>query len=272
MKQKVINVVIAVGSIIAYLGVGYAISGYINPIFTMIGVNLIVYLAFFLMRKFSKSGTLSPQLGLTGTEVWQFVILFILVFLSGQFTGTYILNQLSDNLFTAYQGTMNSVSPIFMMLLVLIFAPLGEESLMRGIVFGRLLPVIGVWSAWIVQAVMFAAMHGTKVHIYGAFAMALFCGLVYFRTHRIGLAMLCHCIYNLASMYIGGMSVPDVLVSLPGVIIEDILVVAFLIYMMRQTIKLKDLREHPAKMMIGKAVEIPWDEWKNRNGGVDQHD
>lgn len=263
MKQKVINIAIVIGSIIAYLGVGYVISGYINPIFTMIGVNLIVYLAFFLMRKFDKSETLSPPLKLMNTEVWQYVILFILVFLSGQFTGTYILNQLSDNSFVAYQGTMNSVSPIFMAVLVLIFAPLGEESLMRGIVFGRLLPVTGVWAAWIVQAVLFATMHGTKVHIYGAFAMALFCGLIYFRTHRIGLAILSHCVYNLSSMYIGGMSVPDVLVSLPGVIIEDILVVAFLIYMMRQTIKLKDLREHPAKMMIDKAVEIPW------NGGVD---
>lgn len=263
MKQKVINVAIALGSIIAYLCVGYAISGYINPIYTMIGVNLVVCLAFWLMQKFGKSGTLSPQLKLMNIEVWQYAILFILVFLSGQFTGTYILNQLSDNSFVAYQGTMNSVSPIFMAVLVLIFAPLGEESLMRGVVFGRLLPVTGVWVAWIVQAVMFAAMHGTKVHIYGAFAMALFCGLIYFRTHRIGLAMLSHCVYNLASMYIGGMSVPDVLVSLPGVIIEDILVMAFLIYMMRQTIKLKDLREYPAKMMIDKAVEIPW------NGGVD---
>lgn len=263
MKQKVINVAIALGSIIAYLCVGYAISGYINPIYTMIGVNLIVCLAFFLVQKFGKSGTLSPQLKLMNTEVWQYVILFIVMFLSGQFTGTYILNQLSDNSFVSYQGTMNSVSPIFMAILVLIFAPLGEESLMRGIFFGRLLPVTGVWAAWIVQAVMFSIMHGTKVHIYGAFAMALFCGLIYFRTHRIGLAMLSHCIYNLASMYIGGMAVPDVLVSLPGVIIEDILVIAFLIYMMRQTIKLKDLREHPAKMMIDKAVEIPW------NGGVD---
>lgn len=272
MKQKVINIAIVIGSIIAYLGVGYAISGYINPIFTMIGVNIVTFLVFWLMQKFGKSGTLSPQLGLMSSEVWQYVILFILVFLSGQFTGTYILNQLSDNSFVAYRGTMNSVSPIFMTVLVLIFAPLGEELLMRGIVFGRLLPVTGVWAAWIVQAALFATMHGTKVHIYGAFAMALFCGLIYFRTHRIGLAILSHCIYNLSSMYIGGMSVPDVLVSLPGVIIEDILVVAFLIYMMRQTIKLKDLMEHPAKMMIDKAVEIPWDEWKNRNGGVDQHD
>ena len=262
MKQKVINVAIALGSIIAYLGVGYAISGYINPIYTMIGVNLVVCLAFFLMQKFGKSGTLSPQLKLMNTEVWQYVILFIVMFLSGQFTGTYILNQLSDNSFVSYQGTMNSVSPIFMAILVLIFAPLGEESLMRGIFFGRLLPVTGVWAAWIVQAVMFSIMHGTKVHIYGAFVMALFCGLIYFRTHRIGLAMLSHCIYNLASMYVGGMSVPDVLVSLPGVIIEDILVMAFLIYMMRQTIKLKDLREHPLKS-IGKAVMRPW------NGGAD---
>lgn len=87
-----------------------------------------------------------------------------------------------------------------------ISAPLLEELLMRGLVYGRLKEAIGEpRTAMIISAVIFGLFHGNVIQGIYAFIMGLFFVQVYEVRHSLFLAVLAHMVVNAASIFAGQM-------------------------------------------------------------------
>lgn len=103
-----------------------------------------------------------------------------------------------------------SVYTIMDFVLMLLFAPICEELLMRGLLFRSLRNVYSVLFAAVVSSFVFACMHGSFVHIFTGFLFGLFQAYLYQWTGRLFICILTHSVYNLLSIYFT-MSVPFIM-------------------------------------------------------------
>ncbi len=79
--------------------------------------------------------------------------------------------------------------------LALIAAPLFEEFIFRGLIFGGLRRSFGVWPAALASAAVFAIVH-PAISMVPVFLMGVGAALVYERTRRLLAPMLLHAVYN----------------------------------------------------------------------------
>lgn len=137
-----------------------------------------------------------------------------LVWFSGILMSTWVMNNVSDPMYTAaYTGSV----PFYQTLLLGLFAaPLCEELLVRGYIFGRLREDVSTVVSAVVSAVFFAAMHGTLTHIPLTFALGLFLALLRSRGAPIVACMAMHSFSNALSLFVATrVSVPPFVVEAP---------------------------------------------------------
>jgi ABC-2 type transport system permease protein len=77
----------------------------------------------------------------------------------------------------------------------LIAAPVFEEFIFRGLIYGGLRRSFGVWPATLASAAVFAIMH-PAISIAPVFVMGVCAALVYERTRSLLAPMLTHLVYN----------------------------------------------------------------------------
>ena len=91
--------------------------------------------------------------------------------------------------------------------LMVVWAPISEEILFRGFLFGYLRTKIGVPIGLVVQALLFALMHtsaynysgnigGGLFALFQLFLLGIFCGFLYQRTSTLHPSIICHAAYN----------------------------------------------------------------------------
>jgi membrane protease YdiL (CAAX protease family) len=83
--------------------------------------------------------------------------------------------------------------------LALIAAPLFEEFIFRGLIFGGLRRSFGLWPAALASAAVFAIVH-PSVSMAPVFVMGLFAALVYERSRSLLAPMLTHAVYNACAL------------------------------------------------------------------------
>jgi membrane protease YdiL (CAAX protease family) len=88
-------------------------------------------------------------------------------------------------------------------LVFLVFGPIVEEIVFRGIVMGGLINVTNGVVAVVVSAVIFAGIHaaGGVAQITGAFTLGLVLGWLYLRTRSIVPSSVAHIIFNAVAFY-----------------------------------------------------------------------
>ena len=79
--------------------------------------------------------------------------------------------------------------------LALVAAPLFEEFIFRGLIFGGLRRSFGVWPATLASAAVFAIVH-PAIAIAPVFVMGVCAALLYERTRSLLAPMLAHAVYN----------------------------------------------------------------------------
>lgn len=90
----------------------------------------------------------------------------------------------------AFQG--NTV-----IIFALLFAPIFEEIIFRGIILDGLLSNHSVPLAFIVSSLLFSISHGTLVQLLPTFLIGLFFAFIYYKTYSLILTMFAHFIYNI---------------------------------------------------------------------------
>lgn len=89
---------------------------------------------------------------------------------------------------------MNSILGI---LAVVLFAPIFEEILFRGLIFKELYKSSPLWLALILQAIIFGVAHGNKLQFIYTFILGLALALTYHWSNSIITPIILHCTYNI---------------------------------------------------------------------------
>ena len=74
----------------------------------------------------------------------------------------------------------------------MIFAPIFEELICRGVVLGSLRGKFGVTTAWLVSSLFFGVLHGQPVQVINATVIGLVLGYVYLATDSLWSVMILH--------------------------------------------------------------------------------
>ena len=79
---------------------------------------------------------------------------------------------------------------------LVIFAPIFEELICRGVVLGSLRGKFGVTTAWLVSSLFFGVLHGQPVQVINATVIGLVLGYVYLATNSLWSVMILHALNN----------------------------------------------------------------------------
>lgn len=82
---------------------------------------------------------------------------------------------------------------------LVVFAPVLEELLCRGVVLGAIRSRYGVVAAWLGSSLFFAILHFQPALVVNAFAMGLILGYIYLATESLWAAMILHAANNAAA-------------------------------------------------------------------------
>jgi membrane protease YdiL (CAAX protease family) len=91
----------------------------------------------------------------------------------------------------------HGTTALWLAALVIVAAPLFEEFIFRGLIFGGLRRSLGLGAATLASAAIFAIVH-PPVSVIPVFFMAVCAALIYERTRMLAAPMLVHAIYNAA--------------------------------------------------------------------------
>ena len=79
---------------------------------------------------------------------------------------------------------------------LVVFAPVFEELICRGIVLGSLRDKFGVTTAWLLSSLFFGVLHGQPVQVISATVIGLVLGYVYLATDSLWSVMILHALNN----------------------------------------------------------------------------
>lgn len=85
---------------------------------------------------------------------------------------------------------------VWTILSLVLFAPVFEELICRGVVLGSLRSRYGVTTAWLVSSLFFGILHGQPVQVISATVIGLILGYVYLATDSLWPAMILHALNN----------------------------------------------------------------------------
>ncbi|SHH25696.1 CPBP family intramembrane glutamic endopeptidase [Clostridium grantii] len=147
-----------------------------------------------------------------------------------------VLIQYGVEIFPDYAEVSESLSSssqdLLAMLGIVIFGPMLEEILFRGIIFNRLREEMPVVIAALIQAIIFGVMHGNPLQFLYTVALGLIMAYVYVKTDSLWLSMVVHITYNYFGVlifptFLGVFNVP--LIAF-GVISALLLILSFIYF------------------------------------------
>lgn len=241
MRQKLFYLLMPVVVIVAYLLLGSVFLRVgLNPIVsTLIADGTMALLAFLYLRRqpVPVQGNGRSVFGASAKPVlW---VGLVAVWLFGQITAAWVLATFGDAAFANYDSKLHDVTgwlAIGSLFLTLFVAPLCEELLVRGVVFGSWRK-LNPWFAFLGSSLLFAVLHGTMTH----FVPTLLCGMLmavaFSMTGSIWRSVVLHIGYNLGAAVLGSMSLPEVLFT-PGVfILIDVAIFVWLCFEYRHALE-----------------------------------
>lgn len=241
MRRKLFYLLMPVVAVIAYLLLGSVfLRCGLNPIVsTLIADGTMALLAFLYLRRqpVPVQGDGRSVFGAPAKPVlWAGLVA---VWLFGQITAAWVLATFGDAAFVNYDSKLHDVTgwlAVGSLFLTLFVAPLCEELLVRGVVFGSWRK-LNPWFAFLGSSLLFAVLHGTMTH----FVPTLLCGMLmavaFSMTGSIWRSVVLHIGYNLGAAVLGSMSLPEVL-FMPGVfLLVDVAIFVWLCFEYRHALE-----------------------------------
>lgn len=120
----------------------------------------------------------------------------------GNLMATVVYSLSADPLYAAYAERGAQAPSVVSYVLSLVIAPLAEELVMRGLLYGGLRMKVSVGVAAACSSIAFAFSHGTLTHLPLTLLLGLVSCAVYERSRCIWLSVLCHMAINFSSSFI----------------------------------------------------------------------
>lgn len=122
-------------------------------------------------------------------------------FLAGQTVSLSLYLIVGSEGFEDFAEVQQEHAVVWVLLLTLLAAPLGEEALFRGLIFPLLRRKVSLWVAVGVQAAAFTLVHGNLVQIAASLPLALLLAVLYERTRSLWLCIGVHLGFNLLATF-----------------------------------------------------------------------
>lgn len=228
MKKYIINIGICIAAILLYLGTGLIFSLFIhdNVAITALTDIIVSIMGAIYYRKivYRKDRSVNSNKNTWFNLIWITMIIWIIT----QVTVTWYYNTFGDNLLDNYNATMIGNRELYIFL-TLLFAPVLEEILMRGVVYSTLKNICKPWIAALISAFIFAIMHGTMVHLVIGIVCGIYFLLSYEYTGKLRYAILSHMVYNFLSIGFSTISIPEWFFTPWFVIVSNIVLIVVFI-------------------------------------------
>lgn len=146
------------------------------------------------------------------------VIIGFRIFFEGSVSHVTKLIPMPENISNAFEAM--SLSPVYLLLTVCIFAPFIEEFVYRGLFLNGLLKMHPKHPGFAIflSALIFAVAHRNIPQGINAFLLGLFLGTVYYKTHSLYLSIFMHFINNFCVQFIGLLSLGTVSIVIQSII------------------------------------------------------
>ena len=160
------------------------------------------------------------------------VIIGFRIFFEGSISHVTKLIPMPENISNAFEAM--SLSPLYLLLTVCIFAPFIEEFVYRGLFLNGLLKMHPKHSRFAIflSALIFAVAHRNIPQGINAFLLGLFLGTVYYKTHSLYLSIFMHFINNFCAQFISLLSLGTI-----SIVIQSIIYVIIGAYLMYRGLK-----------------------------------
>lgn len=145
-------------------------------------------------------------------------------------------------------------NPGLTVIMSMIFAPMAEEMVFRGMIYNTLKNAYNPVVAMILQALVFSAMHGTWAQGVGTFLLAIFNCLIYEYSGKIHYAIYCHMGYNVFAVFFAMIRWPKAVFNLAWMAPIYVFTVAVAVCMFIRVLKLKRKApkpNDPLKQILG---------------------
>lgn len=239
------------GMVVDATKIAEQVSIYISknmPLILLLAIVIVfvIYFVIFKIKKISfgeycKTEKISLKIGLV----------IVIMGISANYLATYILTLLSEiklleGLFSSYEKLSQQLvsgNLVMTFLVIGIIAPIFEEILFRGLIYGALRKVFRVSAAMLIQVVLFGLYHLNAIQGIYAIVVALLIGYVYLKYKSIVAAMLLHISLNItaiATSQSNSQKALEILNSIP-------LIFSFLIFTAMMVILVMDGRKEQDK-------------------------
>lgn len=141
--------------------------------------------------------------------------LILIMYFVGQYTGSVIFYHYKDPAFAQYVKTTRMTQQTMAMytFISIVIAPICEELLYRGVLYNEIKSKFNFSAALFTQAIVFAALHGTIVHLPGTFLLAVTSALIYEYSGHLYYSVITHIGYNVFALYAGNIHLPKILIQ-----------------------------------------------------------
>lgn len=190
-------------AVLAYLGVGLvAVTLVGEPVLGTAVVAILTAVAVLAARRRRPDWFTydPPRVEPFGPRLWGAVAaLTALAFLSGQAAGLWVYFTQGSTGFEAVSESRREAGLLVALLLSLVLAPVGEEALLRGLVYPLLRRRVGIVVSVVVTTAVFALLHGNAVQVVSVLPLAVLAAALYELTRRLWPVVLVHLAFNLAA-------------------------------------------------------------------------
>jgi len=201
------------GIAVLYLGIGYVLAWlaqdwenekvllYINGFLTQ-GVFLLIILGIMRMRKWTWR-----DFGWKGVKeryIGNVITLYILTWIINTCYAAYLLNKgftlPETDAYSKLLGDVTVITFCLNLFLAGILAPVIEETLFRGIIFGSLRTYMGKWTAAGVSAAFFSALHLQSYGFVPRFVLGLVLAYLFMKYQSLKPAVALHAVNNIVAL------------------------------------------------------------------------
>lgn len=137
---------------------------------------------------------------------------------------------LQSPIFEEYTSAMSECPDFVSVFLALILAPIGEEALMRGLIFSFLRNSIGTSASVVITSFLFAVLHPTPLHFIMTFCLSVVLCYVYMLTNSFALIVCFHSFFNMTGYLVMSLEMSQAAIVIFAVISFVLVILALLFY------------------------------------------
>lgn len=207
LKQAGYALLVLVGLLVVFMMLGQVTLKFVDDAVTAtLVLNAIIVLSVFVARLRRRSWfTYAPVPVPIGQrpKFWLWVAFgTLLAFLAGQSASVLLYGLLGSENYDSYTQTGQNASILMLLTLTLVLAPLGEEALLRGLLFPLLRKRIPLLVSVLLTTALFMLIHGNMVQAVVVLPLGVLQALVYERTRRLLPVVLMHLVFNVAALLV----------------------------------------------------------------------